>query len=664
MIKKYFVLLFLVFNCSFLVGQVKTGDKSIDSLFSVLPNIKIDTARVINLNLIAEKYRYLNPNLGVFYANKALHLSKNIKWNDGIALSLRNIGQNYYVLGDYQKANINYDKALTFVKSKFYTSLLLNSKGSLELVKSNHTKALEYFFKSLKICEEIKIKSGIARAYFGISNIYNRIRDYKKAILFNKKSLELNTQLNLKSEICDNLSLMGEIYRDDNKQFAIALNYFFKALNLGTRTNNKQIIAHTNAKIEQVYQLQEKQDLALKHIFAGKKIAQEINDNRLVSGFTVDEGQIYLLQYEQDSLNPKKYFLLRKSENLLLDGLKYFKKSKDLFNISVCYETLIYVYQYQKKYKASSEMSLNYAYTKDSIYSEKAKETVKNLEDHRTIGLKNDQIKINKINLEAKEKQKWLYIFGIGFLMLFGSLLFYQSQNRKKTNEKLQSLNSELDLANKTKIKFLSILNHDLRSPVYNFIHFMQLQKQSPELLDEQTKKTIENKTISTAENLLFSMEDLLLWSKGELENFEPKLKSVAINDIFDYTKKHFESEEKVTIIFENFENIILITDENFLKTIIRNFTGNAIKALEDTINPSITWKAFILNNEIYLSISDNGSGSNQDKFKALYDENEVVGIKTGLGLHLIRDIAKAINCEITINSKIGFGTIFTLKFQ
>ncbi|MBC8883913.1 sensor histidine kinase [Flavobacterium piscinae] len=63
-----------------------------------------------------------------------------------------------------------------------------------------------------------------------------------------------------------------------------------------------------------------------------------------------------------------------------------------------------------------------------------------------------------------------------------------------------------------------------------------------------------------------------------------------------------------------------------------------------------------------FLSVTDNGKGASQDQFKALYDEKEVVGIKSGLGLHLIRDLAKAIDCEISVDSKIGMGTTFILK--
>ena len=96
----------------------------------------------------------------------------------------------------------------------------------------------------------------------------------------------------------------------------------------------------------------------------------------------------------------------------------------------------------------------------------------------------------------------------------------------------------------------------------------------------------------------------------------------------------------------------------------MRNLTGNAIKALTATENPQIVWKAKEESGKVQLSIADNGPGSSDEKFRALYDDSEVVGIKTGLGLHLIRDLAKAINCEIDLFSQVGKGTTIILKFS
>ena len=146
------------------------------------------------------------------------------------------------------------------------------------------------------------------------------------------------------------------------------------------------------------------------------------------------------------------------------------------------------------------------------------------------------------------------------------------------------------------------------------------------------------------------------------MENFKPQPKEIAINSLFEDTKIHFSSEDKVKIYFENTQNIQINTDENYLKTIIRNLTGNAIKALNNIENPTIIWKAWQENKICFLSITDNGSGASKEQFKALYDDKEVVGIEIGLGLHLIRDLAKAINCEIIVESKINEGTTFIIK--
>ena len=279
----------------------------------------------------------------------------------------------------------------------------------------------------------------------------------------------------------------------------------------------------------------------------------------------------------------------------------------------------------------------------------------------KEVKLRKSEIEIANLNIAAKEKQKWFFVAGLLMLTIIGSLLFYQRNSSQKANKKLGILNTELDAANQSKIRFLGILNHDLRSPVANLIQFLQLQQDSPELMDESSKKRLQTKTMAGAENLLTSMEDILLWSKGQMQNFKPELKKLNVNSLFEDTQKHFENQENVKINFENSENMQLISDENYLKTIIRNLTGNAIKALTKTQNPSIVWKAWTEKGRNYLSITDNGKGANQAQFKALHDNTEVVGIKTGLGLHLIRDLAKAIACEISVDSTLGVGTVFTL---
>ena len=660
--KKLYFLLFALLCFNLLFSQEKTGVVKIDSLFKILPSIKVDTARVMILNDIADRFLSRDPSKSIIYCKQALLLSQKIKWNDGIALSLRNIGQNTALVGDIEKADKYFDNALTFAESKLNKCLLYRAKGAVNSTISNYPKAIEYYFKALKIAEEIKNDKEIARISRSIGNIYSFIKDFKKALFYLNKALKIDSKNNLKDQMGRDIQSIGSVYKND-KKITQAIYYFKKALAISNELGDENGIGYVNIELGQIYQSQKEFKKALQCFKIAKKNLIKTKNHQSVTVCKFEEANVYLLQYNNDCTNLKKRFLLRKAELLYIESIQDFKKSKDNTNISECYQSLSELYFATKDYKKAATAALEYADLKDSIFNEKSKETIKNLEDQRTIDLKNKEILINKITLENKEKQKWIYIFGIGFLTILGFSLFHQSQNRKKVNLKLETLNQDLDQANKTKIKFLSILNHDLRSPVYNFIHFMQLQKESPDLLDEQTKIEIEEKTILSAENLLISMEDILLWSKGQMDTFKAEFSNVQISKVFADTQNHFSSEQKINLKFENPENITFLTDENYLKTIIRNLTGNAIKALLNTEKPKIVWKAWRDGNISFLLISDNGNGADTAEFKALYDDSHVIGIQSGLGLHLIRDLAKTINCEISVESTTGVGTIFILKF-
>jgi signal transduction histidine kinase len=223
-------------------------------------------------------------------------------------------------------------------------------------------------------------------------------------------------------------------------------------------------------------------------------------------------------------------------------------------------------------------------------------------------------------------------------------------------------LNNQLDEANKVKARFFSILSHDLRSPIVNLVHFLQLQKDSPDLLSEDQQVVHRQHISESAEDLLNNMEAMLLWSKEQMENFRPNIKNIAVADLFGYIQKFFGQTEKIDIRFNAAPELVVSTDENYLRTIMQNLTSNAIRALKNTPNATIEWKAKKEGDTTVLSITDNGPGIGAAQAKALFDDSVVNNAKSGLGLHLIRDLAKAIQYKIAVQSEQGRGTTFTLS--
>ena len=85
---------------------------------------------------------------------------------------------------------------------------------------------------------------------------------------------------------------------------------------------------------------------------------------------------------------------------------------------------------------------------------------------------------------------------------------------------------------------------------------------------------------------------------------------------------------------------------------------------MEKTENPKIVWKAWEEKDIYFLAITDNGKGASLDQFKILYDETEISSIQNGLGLHLIRDLAKIIDCTIDVETQPNLGTTIILKLK
>ena len=256
----------------------------------------------------------------------------------------------------------------------------------------------------------------------------------------------------------------------------------------------------------------------------------------------------------------------------------------------------------------------------------------------------------------------WLLAGSIGFLIILGAVFLNQNLIRKKTNTALLQLNTELKEANKIKTTFFGIITHDLRSPITNLINFLTLQKRHPGLLSTEQIADRENKITESAKSLLETMESMLLWSKGQMEHFKPVITTVPVNNLFSYLQKFFSETEHVLFQFSNPHGLTVNTDEDYLKTIMHNLTANAVKAVQLTPDAKIEWKAWAENGKTYFSITDNGVGINEDKLSALYEETIANGSRQGLGLHIIRDLAKAIGCVVKFEPDNKVGTTFILS--
>ena len=635
---------FMILGCHSLLSHNSNIAKT-DSLLQKLQTTSDNKIKTDIYNSLFTIYRNVDTEKANYYANQQWEMAKKINDKDKIAQSLRNKGIIQTNLGNYDTAIELYKQALTENPLPATKAMIYGSLGRAHFLKGDNAICLEYSFKSLSIYENLKDKKSIANQLNNIASTYIALGDNNNARIYMtkaKEALEEKTEQNSALPI-DNKTPIHQINHTLNTELPGDFD-----------TNKAEIYLKKGTILSNQKKWKEAENNIQKSILEAKKLG---NTNKVALAITI-LGDLYLKIFNENQ--DKK--TLEKAKDNYTKALEIYNQINEKQSISINLKKLSDVEQKLGNIKKALEYNTKYSVYRDSIFNDKTKNTITHIEDQREIELKNRQIKINKLELEAKEKQKWFYISGIFLLVIIASLLFHQSYNRKKNNQKLRQLNSQLEEANRIKTRFFGILNHDLRSPVANLIHFLHLQKENPEILNQETKERLQNKTISGAENLLSSMEDILLWSKGQMENFKPQPKKITVEQLFEDNKKVFSGYHHITFEYLNPENIEIFTDENYLKTILRNLTSNSINVFSTTENPTIIWKAWQEKNKTYLSIRDNEPGSEKEKFRALYDETEVVGIKSGLGLHLIRDLAKAINCEISVNSIQNEGTTFVIS--
>lgn len=602
-----------------------------------------------------------------YYLEKSEHFGRKAKNNKRVFEALKQLDYVYANFGESQKRKrvvLAFQAILDTTYSDEVRYTIFELLANNNIVNGDYEKGLSNFLNGIKIRRNVlatgnqtdSINFGVqlinvAELYIGLNKVDLGI-DYLKeseAYIFDYR----DAYAHVRKDFID-----AYLYKNDlgsaNVEYRKLTNFLKREKSISCWS----MLVESDVIFAKYYNTKKNFSTAMKCVDHARKLAPLYADDFLMAQIDYTTGAIYL-----GLKNYKK-------------ALSYLKAAEPITNEddpevkSWLKKSLAETYAGLKNWEMAYLYSSEYVKLQDTLLTEKSKKNVAEMEalyQNEKKQLEINQLStkntLNALRIKNSNRQKIVLVVAIIAAFVFAGLIFNQSRNRKKRNSQLQILNEDLAEANAIKTKFFSIINHDLRSPVANLIHFLQIQQSAPELLDAKSKERLETKTLQGAENLLRAMEDMLLWSKGQMENFKPISRPILIHDLMKDVLSHFSTEERITWKFEIPTDLKLNTDPDYLQTIVRNLTANAITVLGEVENPIISWTITETRDEVKLTILDNGKGATREDFKALYDDKVVVGIKTGLGLHLIRDLANAIGCRVDVETNSISGTQIQLTF-
>ena len=222
---------------------------------------------------------------------------------------------------------------------------------------------------------------------------------------------------------------------------------------------------------------------------------------------------------------------------------------------------------------------------------------------------------------------------------------------------------------NSLKEKLISLISHDLRSPINSLKGILALNK-SGDVPTEQMGAFLDKLTKEVEDTSAF-MDNMLHWVKEQIKGADPKISAFHITPILSETINQFGvrlEEKQIDLNLECSEETKVVSDPEILKIIFRNLISNSIKFVNKGSGEiQVTVKSQGKKN--VLTVKDNGIGMNDpvlNQVKAGYVESQDGTSHEkgfGLGLQLVFSFAKQLDIEVKVESKEGSGTSFNLEF-
>jgi adenylate cyclase len=388
------VVLFLATLGSHTLHARLKGKPLLDSMLKELTSDSYqnreDTIKVSLLGDIVFQYYLLNmPDTMQKYANKQLALARSLDWQTGIARSIDFLGMVCESKNEPGKALLYYDTSLQIFEQinkrkaadgAFYS-------GALCYNINDNARAIQYFFKALKICESAGVCDVQANCYTGIAVVYGAGRDFASAVEYHTRAMKTadncpDIDSTQRLQIYANLAVAYQ-YKGD---CASSLPYCFLALKLAGELGKPDVTANMYGNICLAYTQLRDYEKAVDYGHRALSFSDSVHDMQHVAWSLYELGHAYLGSITDTSdIGEKQRVSMggMTKENMaarLSTVLNYLERGLDSANGLVnesalkvkIYEDLAKAYRLKGDWKRCLLVHEKYMTLKDSIFTKEA----------------------------------------------------------------------------------------------------------------------------------------------------------------------------------------------------------------------------------------------------------------------------------------------------
>jgi signal transduction histidine kinase/HPt (histidine-containing phosphotransfer) domain-containing protein/ActR/RegA family two-component response regulator len=238
-----------------------------------------------------------------------------------------------------------------------------------------------------------------------------------------------------------------------------------------------------------------------------------------------------------------------------------------------------------------------------------------------------------------------------------------------------EAARAEAEAANQAKSTFLATMSHEIRTPMNGVLGML-------EMLEHQSINSDQRAIVATmrssASALLRIIDDVLDFSKIEAGRIDLEETPFSLSDLVGGTVEALRPQAtakdlRFTVEVAPGSADALIGDPVRVRQILFNLLGNAVKF---TQTGSVHVSAMTApigegRHDVTLKVTDTGIGISADERARLFQPFAQADSSTtrrfggsGLGLSIVRRLAQLMGGDVTVRSKPGVGSVFTVSLQ
>jgi signal transduction histidine kinase len=262
--------------------------------------------------------------------------------------------------------------------------------------------------------------------------------------------------------------------------------------------------------------------------------------------------------------------------------------------------------------------------------------------------------------------QTFMGIVAATFLVFGASI-----SERRRAAEDLRAARDIAASANRAKAEFLAVMSHELRTPlnaISGYVDMLTLGIKGSLTAEQREAIT---RIQRNQQHLATLIEDVLSFAKIEEGHLAFAVQTIQLREVLDDVKSLLEPElmkKDLALACDACETSMQVrADPEKLRQILVNLLANAVKFTDRA--GRITVGAVRDRDTVRVSVRDTGIGIPADQLTRVFEPFfQVSGGMTrrypgvGLGLAIARDLARAMEGDVSIESRVGEGSTVTLS--